>query len=108
VVESDITKAQTFITDLKKADKDQSQAVKTGKDLTFNRNAVQLRVEAAVDAIATRGKRAFAKEPTLRVLFENLISTTGPQTTTEDSGDEDEAAPTTPPTPPAETDSVDE
>ena len=93
VVEADLTEGRLHLSNLPAADQEQAAVISTGKEKTFNRNQVQLRVEEAVDAISVRGKRAFSDDPAVYDLFEELTSMLGTQTTPADSGSGDAAAP---------------
>lgn len=84
VIEKDLTQGRKLVADLQEADKAQAVLIGTGKDKTFDRNKVQLRVEAAVDAISSRGKRAFSEDEAVRQLFDNLTSKSGPTPTTDE------------------------
>jgi hypothetical protein len=75
LIEQDITDAQDITAELGTAGSEQSDVIIRNKDKTFDRNAVQMRIEAAVDMISTRGRMAFRNDRDVRDRFEALVST---------------------------------
>jgi hypothetical protein len=78
LIEADLDEARTIKAELAAADAAQAGVMEKAKDKTFDRNAVQMRIEAAVDMISARGRMAFRRVPDIRGRFEALTSTSGP------------------------------
>ncbi len=74
LIESDLTDAEAISAELSAAGGDQNNTVLKNKDKTFDRNAVQMRIEAAVDMISSRGRMAFRNDRDIRDRFEALVS----------------------------------
>jgi hypothetical protein len=71
---ADLDEGKALSAALLGADDAQIQAKGARKDQTFDRGAVQLRVESAVNAIAARGRMAFRADARLRSRFEALVA----------------------------------
>jgi hypothetical protein len=95
VLEEDIAAGRRLLEELTGASRSQVEAAQDTIEKTFDRNVVQLRVEAAVDAISSRGRLAFRADPAVRERFMALVSSTGPAA--EDLPSEPSST-TTPPT----------
>ena len=78
VLDADVAEGKAIVADLIAADGNQTEVMTESKDKTFDRNAVQLRVEAAVDMISSRGAMAFRSVPDIKRRFSDLISSSGP------------------------------
>jgi hypothetical protein len=97
VLEEDIAEGRRLLDELSGATRSQAEAARDTIEKTFDRNVVQLRVEAAVDAISSRGRLAFRQDPAVRERFMALVTSTGPAAEDLPS----DPAPT--PTPPSDT-----
>jgi hypothetical protein len=86
LIEQDVTEAKDILVELNFAGKDQNDVVLKNKDKTFDRNAVQMRIEAAVDMISARGQMAFRNDRDVRDRFEALV--TGKSLTVVDTEEE--------------------
>lgn len=94
LLDSDKLELEGYIATLGKADDVQDAAVDASKDTTISKKALQLRVEAAVDEIATRGAIAFRLKPAIRERFEALISHAGPAAQDREAEEEPQPAKT--------------
>ena len=83
LVEDDLTEARNLVVSLLSADADQTEVMTESKDKTFDRDAVQLRIEAAVDMISSRGEMAFRAESDIRARFRALVTAAGPSSKSE-------------------------
>jgi hypothetical protein len=90
----DIEDIKTILAGLDTAEASQVETIGSNKDKTFDRNAVQMRIEAAVDMIAARGRLAFRNDKDLQARFDALVSTKGSS-----NGNKDEPPPA--PSPPS-------
>lgn len=88
VLQADLDEAAALVGALLSADGQQAQAIGERKDKTFDRKAVQLRIEASVDAISARGQMAFRSDPAMRARFEALVSGAGPAAKDEQPADQ--------------------
>jgi len=85
VITEDLDRGRSLAAELSGADNQQSEVMDLGKDKTFDKNVVQMAIEAAVDKISSRGRMAFLADPALRARFDDLVSTSGPRKADEPS-----------------------
>lgn len=78
MIPEDLAEGQGLLVALAAAENGQSAATTLSTEKTFNKDVVQLRVEAAIDQISARGAMAARKNAPLRARFEALVSSTGP------------------------------
>jgi hypothetical protein len=88
LIDQDVTDAKAIIADLNSAGMVQTDVIIKNKDKTFDRNAVQMRIEAAVDMISSRGQMAFRNDRDIRDRFEALV--TGKNLTSVDAEEDTE------------------
>jgi hypothetical protein len=74
LIGQDETDAEGIMSDLGSAGSEQSEVITRNKDKTFDRNAVQMRIEAAIDMISARGQMAFRNDRDIRDRFEALVT----------------------------------
>lgn len=79
VLEEDLPEGRQLGLDLGGADSAQAAIFAVGKDRTFDKNVVQLRIEAAIDEISSRGAMALRQDAQERERFEDLVAEAGPK-----------------------------
>jgi hypothetical protein len=79
VIPEDVDKGRRLDAELSGADAQQVEVMGEGKDKTFDKNVVQMALEADVDKISSRGRMAYLDDPAMRARFDDLVSSSGPR-----------------------------
>jgi len=75
LVPDDLEEARALASALGGADQAQTASENVRKAKTFDKNVTQLRLEAAVDEVSSRGQMAYRKDAVVRARFAALVAT---------------------------------